>query len=72
MVAFQVFIKFWSSERNTENTMPYLCFNEESDYSEENACDSEVTMHFVLPFSTMEETKHFHASAADLLHALLE
>ena len=22
--------------------MTYLCFNEESDYSEENACDSEV------------------------------
>ena len=54
MIALQVFIKFRSSERNTENTMPYLRFNEESDYSEENACDSEVTMHFVLPFSTME------------------
>ena len=28
-------IKFWSSERNTENTMLHLYFNEKSDYSEE-------------------------------------
>ena len=42
MILFHVFIKFWSSERNTENTMSHLYFNEESDYSEENACDSEV------------------------------
>ena len=34
--AFPGFIKFWSSKRNTENTMPHLYFNEESDYSEEN------------------------------------
>ena len=26
-------IKFWSSERNTENTMSHLYFNEESDYT---------------------------------------
>ena len=29
-------IKFWSSERNTENTLSDLYFNGESDYSEEN------------------------------------
>ena len=39
---FSGFIKFWPSERNTENTMSHLYFNEESDYSEENTCDSEV------------------------------
>ena len=37
MIAFHVFIKFWSSERITENTMSRLYFNEESDYFEENA-----------------------------------
>ena len=35
-------IKFWSSEKNTENTMSHLYFNEESDYSEENTCEKEV------------------------------
>ena len=39
---FWSLIKFWSSERNTENTMSHLYFNEESDYSEENTCDNEV------------------------------
>ena len=33
---FSSFIEFWSSERNTENMMSDLYFNEESDYSEEN------------------------------------
>ena len=36
MIAFDVFIKFWSSERITENAMSHLYFNEESDYFEEN------------------------------------
>ena len=35
-------IRFWSSERNTENTMSGLYFNEESDYSEQNTCDNKV------------------------------
>ena len=35
-------IKFWSSERNTENTFSHLYFNEESDYFEENTCENEV------------------------------
>ena len=40
---FSGFIKFWSSERNTEkNTIAHLHFNEESDYSEEKACANEV------------------------------
>ena len=33
-------IKFCSSDRNTENTMSYLYFNEDSDYSEENTCEN--------------------------------
>ena len=40
---FSSFMKFWSSEGNTENnTMSRLYFNEESDYSEENICDNKV------------------------------
>ena len=39
---FSGFIKFWSSEKYIENTMPHLYFNEESDYSKENTCDIEV------------------------------
>ena len=35
-------IKFWSSERNNENTFSNLYFNEESDYFEENTCENEV------------------------------
>ena len=35
-------IKLWSCERNTENAMSHLHFNEESDYSEENTCENEV------------------------------
>ena len=35
-------IKFCSSERNTENTMSHLYFNEESDYFKENTCENEV------------------------------
>ena len=42
MIVFQVAIKFWSSDRNTENTMPHLYFSEDSDYSEENKCENEV------------------------------
>ena len=42
MIILQVFIKFSSSERITENTMSHLYFNEESDYSEENTCKNEV------------------------------
>ena len=34
--------KFWSSGRNTENTMSLSYFNGDSDYSEENACENEV------------------------------
>ena len=42
MIVFQVFIKFWSSEKNTENTMSHLYLIEESDHSEENTCKNEV------------------------------
>ena len=39
---FSGFIKFWSNERSTENTMSHLYFNEESDCFKENTCDYEV------------------------------
>ena len=42
IIVFQVFIKFLSSERITENMMPHLYFNDESDYSVENTCEHEV------------------------------
>ena len=42
MIVFQVFIKFWSSEKNTENTTSHLYFNEDNDYSEGNTCNNEV------------------------------
>ena len=35
-------IKFWSSERNTENTMSHLYSNEKSDYFKENTYENEV------------------------------
>ena len=49
MIVFQVFIKFWSSERNTEDTKSNLYFNEESDYSEENTCENKVFRSTILP-----------------------
>ena len=42
MYRFSGFIKFCSTERNTGNMMSYLYFNEENNYSEQNACDNEV------------------------------
>ena len=38
---FSSFVKFWSSERNSENTISDLYFNEESDYSKENTSTNE-------------------------------
>ena len=38
----QISVKFWSIERNTENTMLHLYFNEESDYYKKNTCENEV------------------------------
>ena len=35
-------IKFWSTDRNTKNTMSHLYFNEDSDCPEENTCENEV------------------------------
>ena len=35
-------VKFWSSDRNTENKMSHLYFNEDNDYSEENTCENEI------------------------------
>ena len=63
--------------------MSHLYFNEESEYSEENTCDTEVFRSTIFqPFqfepeqkkklcgneSLDKETKHIHASVADLLH----
>ena len=46
--------------------MSHLYFDEESDYSEENTCDNEVFC------TTIFHPKYIHASAADLLHTVLE
>ena len=67
-------MSFWfslnvrSNERNTENTILHLYFNEESDYFEETTCENEVFRSTML----YEETKHIHALASDLLHTVLE
>ena len=42
MIIFQVFITFCFIERNIENRMSHLYFNEDSDYSEENTYENEV------------------------------
>ena len=42
MIIFQVFIKFWPTERITKNMMSHLYLNEERYYSEENTCENEV------------------------------
>ena len=55
-------IKFSSSERNSENTMSDIYFHEKSDNSQE----MHVRMKFFPP--PYKETKHIHASSADLLH----
>ena len=39
-------IKFWSSERNTENTMLHLYFNEKSDYSENEVFRSTIERNY--------------------------
>ena len=69
MIVFQVFIKFWSSERNTENTMSNLHFDEESDCSEENTCENEVFRSTILHH---RKKLNIHAWGADLLHTVLE
>ena len=58
-------IKFWSSERNTENTMSCLYLNQESDILRK----MHVKMKSFAPLQ--KETKHIHVSAA-LLHTVLE
>ena len=49
-------IKFWSSERNTENPMSHLYVNEEKDYFKE----IHVKMKSFPP--PWKETKHIYAS----------
>ena len=79
---FSNLIKFWFSERNTENAMSDIYFNGEIDYSEENTSDNEdfrSTIFQRLQFepeqkkmwcneSHEEEIKDIHASDVDLLH----
>ena len=56
--SFFKFIKFWSSQRNTENMMPDLYFNEENDYSEENTKENEDFRSTILqPFVFEPEQK---------------
>ena len=70
MTFFQVFIKFWSSERNTKNMMPHLYFNEESDYSEENTCENEVFCSTILHHR--KKLKIFTSQLPVVLHTVLE
>ena len=79
---FPSLVKFWPSERNTENTVSDLYFNEENGYSEENTSGNEGFCSITLqPFlfdaeqkkecgnaRHDKETQHIHASAANLLH----
>ena len=44
MIVFQE-LNFDPVKKNTEKTMSHLCFDEESDYSEENTCKNEVLLH---------------------------
>ena len=60
-------IKFWSSERNTENTISHLYFNEIMMIILRKI---HVKMKSFAP--PLKETKHIHASADDFLHAMLE
>ena len=75
MIVFQISSK-------TENAILNLYFNEERDYSEEDTCGNKVFRSTILhqvqfkpqkvftcgKESDENETKHIHASAADLLH----
>ena len=49
--------------------MSHLYFNEESDYSEGNTCDNEVFRTTILQH---RKKLNIRASAADLLHTVLE
>ena len=74
--------KFWSSERNTENTVSDLYFSEESNYFEQNTYNNKVLRCNILqPFYfeaeqkktcgneiREKETTYIQASAANLLH----
>ena len=53
---FKNFIKFWSSERNTENEMSHLYFNKENDYSVENTNENE-DLHSTILYSFQFEPK---------------
>ena len=74
--SFSGSIKFWSSERNTENTLTHFYFNEESRYYEENCSDNVFSTTLVWAWtestrsneSHEKETKRIHASAANWLH----
>ena len=73
---FSGYIKLWSSERNTENTISLFYFKEESDYSEENTCENVLSTISVWAWpentcgneSYEKGNKYIHSSAADLLH----
>ena len=65
MIVFQVSSNF-DPVKEILKIRCHLYFNEEGDYSEESASENEVFC------STKTKTKHIHASAADLLHTVLE
>ena len=57
---FSSFIKFWSSERKTENTTSDLYFNEETDYSKENTSENEDINSAILQLLQFEPALSFH------------
>ena len=56
---FSSFVKSWFSERNTENTLSDLYYNEQRDYSVENTSDNEEFHSNILqPFQFEPELKY--------------
>ena len=65
MIIFQVSLK------NSENMMPHLYFNKESDYSEENTWNNEV-FHSTILHHRKKLTIFTVQLPTNLLHAVLE
>ena len=65
MIIFQVSLK------NSENMMPHLYFNKESDYSEENTWNNEV-FHSTILHHRKKLTIFTLQLPTNLLHAVLE
>ena len=65
MMVYQIFIKFWFSERITEHKI----------LTKKVIILRKIHMKmkpFAPPFSAIERIRHIHASATDVLHTILE